>query len=161
MSNTKEQKHRKTDSTPKQPKTLLFGILSLVLPVLFGIVFGAIGRREGKKCTKQGGTLTGSSKTGYILCLIGLIWSIVMTVAFVALIFIMSRVFTTGTDLPIGNSLMPMWQFMQGDVFVGILGLLTIAAIVLVSLRCMEASPTICMLVACQVSISKLFFSVT
>ena len=132
MSNTKEQKHRKTDSTPKQPKTLLFGILSLVLPVLFGIVFGAIGRREGKKFTKDGGTLTGSSKTGYILCLIGLIWSIVMTVAFVALIFIMSRVFTTGTDLPIGNSLMPMWQFMQGDVFVGILGLLTIAAIVLV-----------------------------
>ena len=132
MSNTKEQKHRKTDSTPKQPKTLLLGILSLVLPVLFGIVFGAIGRREGKKFTKDGGTLTGSSKTGYILCLIGLIWSIVMTVAFVALIFIMSRVFTTSTDLPIGNSLMPMWQFMQGDVFVGILGLLTIAAIVLV-----------------------------
>ncbi len=132
MSNTKEQKHRETGSTPKQPKTLLFGILSLVLPVLFGIVFAAIGRREGKKYMKQGGTLTGSSKIGYILCLIGLIWSIVMTVAFVALILILSHIFTTGNDHPVGKSLMPVWQFMQSNVFVGILGLLTIAAIVLV-----------------------------
>ena len=66
-----------------QPNLLVFGILSLVFDVIVGIILGAIGRSKGKAYIAQGGQLTGASKVGFILCKVGLILSIIATVAFV------------------------------------------------------------------------------
>lgn len=74
-----------------QPNTLVFGILSLVLCGFFGIlgiIFGAIGRGKGNNYVRQGGTLTGASKAGYILSLLGLIFGIIMLVLCVILVII-------------------------------------------------------------------------
>lgn len=74
-----------------QPNTLVFGILSLALCSLFGIlaiIFGAIGRAKGSNYIRQGGTLTGASKVGFILSLVGLILGIVTLVCFVILIVV-------------------------------------------------------------------------
>ena len=68
-----------------QPNLLVFGILSLALCGFFGIlgiIFGAIGRGKGKSYVAQGGTLTGASKVGYILALVGLILGIVVAVIY-------------------------------------------------------------------------------
>ncbi len=65
-----------------QPNLLVFGILSLVFDVIVGIILGAIGRSKGKAYIAQGGQLTGASKVGFILCKVGLILSIIATVAF-------------------------------------------------------------------------------
>ena len=69
----------------QQPNLLVFGILALVLAELGipGIIIGAIGRSKGKKFIQAGGTLTGASKVGYILSLVGLILGIVMTVVWI------------------------------------------------------------------------------
>ena len=66
-----------------QPNLLVFGILSLVFTSIVGIILGAIGRKKGKAYIAQGGTLTGASKVGYILSLVGLILGIVVTVIYV------------------------------------------------------------------------------
>ena len=74
-----------------QPNLLVFGILSLALTSLFGIlsiIFGAIGRSKGNNYIRQGGTLTGPSKVGYILSLVGLILGIVSLVVIVIVIVI-------------------------------------------------------------------------
>ncbi len=74
-----------------QPNTLVFGILSLALCELFGIfgiIFGAIGRSKGNRYVRQGGTLTGASKVGYILSLLGLIFGIITLVCFVILLVV-------------------------------------------------------------------------
>ena len=63
-----------------QPNLLVFGILSLALCYIVGIILGAIGRKKGNAYIAQGGTLTGASKVGYILCKVGFIVSIVATV---------------------------------------------------------------------------------
>ena len=65
-----------------QPNLLVFGILSLVFDIIVGIILGAIGRSKGKAYIAQGGQLTGASKVGFILCKVGLILSIIATVAF-------------------------------------------------------------------------------
>ena len=67
----------------QQPNLLVFGILSLVFSVVVGIILGAIGRKKGKEYVAQGGTLTGASKVGFILCKVGLILSIIATICFV------------------------------------------------------------------------------
>ena len=66
-----------------QPNLLVLGILSLVFTSIVGIILGAIGRKKGKAYIAQGGTLTGASKVGYILSLVGLILGIVVTVIYV------------------------------------------------------------------------------
>ena len=74
-----------------QPNTLVFGILSLAVCGFFGIlgiIFGAIGRSKGKNYVLQGGTLTGASKVGFILSLVGLILGIVTLVVCVVVIVI-------------------------------------------------------------------------
>ncbi len=78
-------------SAGPQPNTLVFGILSLVfgfscVAAFVGIILGAIGRSKGSSYVRQGGTLTGASKVGYILCKAGLIVSIIMTVIFAVII---------------------------------------------------------------------------
>ena len=50
--------------------------------IFVGIILGAIGRSKGKAYIAQGGQLTGASKVGFILCKVGLILSIIGTVAF-------------------------------------------------------------------------------
>lgn len=75
----------------QQPNTLVFGILSLALCSFFGIlsiIFGAIGRSKGNKFVRQGGTLTGASKAGYILSLLGIIFGIIALVSIVVIIAI-------------------------------------------------------------------------
>ncbi|MBQ7599726.1 MAG: hypothetical protein IJU57_03525 [Clostridia bacterium] len=76
----------------QQPNLLVFGILALVLAELGipGIIIGAIGRSKGKKFIQAGGTLTGASKVGYILSLIGLILGIVMTVFWIIYIIVIA-----------------------------------------------------------------------
>lgn len=69
-----------TTALSPQPNLLVFGILSLALCYIVGIILGAIGRKKGNAYIAQGGTLTGASKVGYILCKVGFIVSIVATV---------------------------------------------------------------------------------
>ncbi|MBQ7474465.1 MAG: hypothetical protein IJS78_00940 [Clostridia bacterium] len=66
-----------------QPNLLVFGILAIALNFIVGIILGAIGRSKGKKYIAQGGQLTGASKVGYILCLVGIIVTIVATVIYI------------------------------------------------------------------------------
>ena len=66
-----------------QPNLRVFGILSLVIPFIVGIILGAVGRSKGKAYIAQGGQLTGASKVGFILCKAGLIFSIIFTVIMV------------------------------------------------------------------------------
>ena len=66
-----------------QPNLLVFGILSLVFSVVVGIILAAIGRSKGNAYIQQGGTLTGASKVGYILCKVGLILAIISTVCII------------------------------------------------------------------------------
>jgi hypothetical protein len=63
-----------------QPNLLVFGILSLVLETIPGIILGAIGRKKGNQYIAQGGTLTGAAKVGYILSKVGLILGIIGTI---------------------------------------------------------------------------------
>ena len=74
----------------EQPNLLVLGILSLVFCSLGlpGLIIGAIGRSKGKKFVQAGGTLTGASKVGYILSLIGLIFGIIMTIFWVIYIIV-------------------------------------------------------------------------
>ena len=78
-----------------QPNTLVFGILSLVfccIPYVGGIaaiIMGAIGRGKGKRYVQAGGTLTGASKVGYILSLVGLIFGIIMTIVWAIVIIVL------------------------------------------------------------------------
>ena len=62
-----------------QPNLLVYGILSLAITIIAGIILGAIGRSKGNAYIAAGGTLTGASKVGYIFCKIGFIVSIVAT----------------------------------------------------------------------------------
>ena len=64
----------------QQPNLLVFGILSLCFTFIVGIILAAIGRKKGNAFIAQGGTLTGASKVGYILCKVGLIVSIIATI---------------------------------------------------------------------------------
>ena len=73
----------------QQPNLLVFGILSLVLGPLFAIIFGAIGRSKGKAFIREGGTLTGGSKVGYILSLVGLIIGIIAMVVIVIMAIVL------------------------------------------------------------------------
>jgi hypothetical protein len=75
-----------TAATATQPNLLVLGILSLVFAEfgIVGLILGIIGRKKGKAYVAQGGTLTGASKVGYILSLVGMIFGIVM-VAFWAI----------------------------------------------------------------------------
>ena len=61
----------------EQPNLLVFGILSLALGPIIAIILGAIGRKKGNEYIAAGGTLTGTSKVGYILCKVGVILGIV------------------------------------------------------------------------------------
>ena len=74
----------------EQPNLLVLGILSLVFCSLGlpGLIIGAIGRSKGKKFVQAGGTLTGASKVGYILSLVGLIFGIIMTIFWVIYIIV-------------------------------------------------------------------------
>ncbi len=69
-----------------QPNLLVYGILSIVFSSIVGIILGAIGRSKGKKYVAAGGTLTGASKVGYILSLVGIILGIIVTVYVVILV---------------------------------------------------------------------------
>lgn len=82
------------NALPAQPNLLVFGILSLVFSSIVGIILGAIGRKKGKAYIAQGGTLTGASKVGYILSLVGIILGIIVTVYLV--IVIIAAIATVG-----------------------------------------------------------------
>ena len=75
--------YQQTANVGAQPNLLVFGILSLVIPFIVGIILGAVGRSKGKAYIAQGGQLTGASKVGFILCKVGLILSIIFTVIMV------------------------------------------------------------------------------
>ena len=77
--------YQQTATVGAQPNLLVFGILSIVLYYIVGIILGAIGRRKGNAYMDQGGQLTGASKVGFILCKVGMILSIVLTVFFTIL----------------------------------------------------------------------------
>ena len=66
-----------------QPNILVFGILSLVFSGIVGLILGIVGRKKGKAFVAQGGQLTGGSKVGFILSLVGIIVSIVAIVIIV------------------------------------------------------------------------------
>ncbi len=64
---------------------LLFGILGTALGYTFGLIgliFSLIGMNKAKQYTEGGGELTGKAKVGRILCIVGLILSIVMTLIY-------------------------------------------------------------------------------
>lgn len=71
-----------------QPNLLVFGILSLVLGSIVGIILGSIGRKKGKAYIAQGGTLTGASKVGFILSKVGVILGIISTIFLVIYIIL-------------------------------------------------------------------------
>ena len=73
-----------------QPNLLVFGILSLVLGSIVGIILGSIGRKKGKEFIAQGGTLTGASKVGFILSKVGVILGIITTIFLVIYIILMA-----------------------------------------------------------------------
>ena len=73
-----------------QPNLLVFGILSLVLEWIPGIILGAIGRKKGNEYIAQGGTLTGAAKVGYILSKVGLILGIIGTIFVVIYIILIA-----------------------------------------------------------------------
>ena len=85
-----------------QPNTLVFGILGLALGAIFGIIFGAIGRSKGNAYVRQGGTLTGASKVGYILSKVALILGIITTALIVLMIVLI--LFADG-DVDIADAL--------------------------------------------------------
>ncbi len=74
--------------TMAQPNLLVFGILSLVFSGIVGLILAIVGRKKGKAFIEQGGTLTGASKVGYILSLVGMIFSIIAIVFIVIYIII-------------------------------------------------------------------------
>jgi hypothetical protein len=63
-----------------QPNILAFGILSLALSGIIGLIFGCIARKKGKAYVAEGGQLTGASKVGFILAKAGIIVSIIAIV---------------------------------------------------------------------------------
>lgn len=67
----------------EQPNILVFGILSLVFSSIVGIILGCIGRKKGNEYIARGGTLTGASKTGYILSQVGIVLGIISTIILV------------------------------------------------------------------------------
>ena len=76
-----------------QPNTLVFGILSLVFSCLFytaivGMILGIVGRSKAKAYAAQGGQLTGASKVGSILSMVGMILGIVLSVILLIVIII-------------------------------------------------------------------------
>ncbi|MBR6040401.1 MAG: hypothetical protein IKP38_07975 [Clostridia bacterium] len=73
-----------------QPNTLVFGILSLVLGSLVGIILGAIGKKKAKEFTDQGGQLVGASKVGFILSKVGFILGIIELVFVVIYIILIA-----------------------------------------------------------------------
>ena len=75
---------------PAQPNLLVFGILSLVLGSIVGIILGSIGRKKGKAYIAQGGQLTGASKVGFILSKVGVILGIISTVFLVIWIILLA-----------------------------------------------------------------------
>ena len=79
-----------------QPNLLVFGILSLVFSIVVGIILGLSGRKKGNAYIAQGGTLTGASKVGYILCKVGFILSIIATVFFIIYIIIIIAAASSG-----------------------------------------------------------------
>ena len=60
--------------------TLVYGILSLALGGIFGIIFGAMAKSKCAAYLAQGGTLEGTAKVGYILGKVGFILGIVSTI---------------------------------------------------------------------------------
>ena len=84
------QKQQPVPNTP-QPNLLVYGILSLCLCIIVGICLGVAGRKRGNAYIAQGGRLTGASKAGYIMCKIGFIVSIVVTVIMINVFFVVVR----------------------------------------------------------------------
>ena len=72
----------------QQPNLLVFGILSLALGGIVGIILGSIGRKKGNQYIFQGGNLTGQAKVGYILSKAGIIVSIISLVVIVIYIIV-------------------------------------------------------------------------
>ncbi|MBR6271498.1 MAG: hypothetical protein IKR26_05025 [Lachnospiraceae bacterium] len=85
-----------------QPNTLVWGILSLALCCFIGWIFGIVGRKKGSNYVKQGGTLTGASKVGYILSLVGIIVSIVSTIILIIYIAVVASSLSTLSSLMSG-----------------------------------------------------------
>lgn len=75
-----QYRYQPIQQTYPQPFLLVFGILSLAISFIPGIILGVIGRKKGNAYLAQGGVLTGASKVGYILSKAGIIVSIVVTV---------------------------------------------------------------------------------
>lgn len=84
-----------------QPNTLVWGILSLAIFCFIGWIFGIIGRKKGNAYIAQGGTLTGASKVGYILSLVGIIVSIIVTI--ILIIYFVFVGATIGTFMSLAN----------------------------------------------------------
>lgn len=82
--------------TAPQPNILVFGILSLALAGLVGLILGCIGRKKGNEYIANGGTLTGASKVGFILSKAGIIVSIVTLVVYVICIFVIIGIIASG-----------------------------------------------------------------
>ena len=70
-----------------QPNLLVFGILSLAISAVVGIILGAIGRSKGNAYIAQGGTLTGASKVGFILSIISTVCTVLIIILAICGVF--------------------------------------------------------------------------
>lgn len=91
--------------TAPQPNILVFGILSLALAGLVGLILGCIGRKKGNEFIANGGTLTGASKVGFILSKAGIIVSIVTLVVVVIYVIVIIAMIATGVNTGIFEEL--------------------------------------------------------
>ncbi len=73
---------------PNATPILVFGILSMVLPTIFALIFGRIAMSKASSYRATTGTLPGPAKVGRILGTIGFIYGIVSTIAVIFYIFI-------------------------------------------------------------------------
>ena len=108
--------NRRNQIDSKQPNTLTFGILSLLLNPVLGVIFGAIGRKKGRDHIAQGNELNGSSKVGYVLSLIGLILSIAVTAALYVFLLVLASLFTAEDSIFYFKWEMQLMEWLQSHI---------------------------------------------
>ena len=88
--------------TPNTTPILVFGILSLCLTAILGIIFGSIARNKAKVLALQGYPITGKAKVGQILGTIGLICGIISTIV-IAIYALVAIIIAIGAAVQYGS----------------------------------------------------------